>query len=294
MMNEQTFKRKEIKYLLSDEKYHALLPEIKKYAEIDCYGKLVNIPLRSKIKTGGARCHLVITCDSKSLSHFILQPGTDVRKKLLHDIVKSGAAYDGVQIDFELVPTRDRTNFINFLADLRYMLGQKKWFTVCVPARNKPVTDDAYNYKEIAKYSDRVFVMAYDEHWSTSAPGAVASAEWCRKIAEYAKKTIPEKKLIMGIPLYGRTWASETTAGAWYFSGANRIMTEHGVENVEYTDDIPTFKYTANVEVIGYFNDIHSVLTLGRIYQDLGIRKMGFWRIGQESPDFWKWIKILK
>ena len=39
MMNEQTFKRKEIKYLLSDEKYHALLPEIKKYAEIDCYGE---------------------------------------------------------------------------------------------------------------------------------------------------------------------------------------------------------------------------------------------------------------
>lgn len=261
-------------------------------ADIDCYGKLVNIPSRSKIKTNGARCHLVITCDSKSLSHFILQPGSDVRKKLLKDIVKAGTNYDGVQIDFELIPLKDKTNFINFLADLRYMLGQKKWFTVCVPARNKFIESDVYSYKEISRFCDRVFIMAYDEHWSTSAPGAVASTDWCRKVAEYAKKTIPEKKLIIGVPLYGRTWASETTAGAWYFSGANRIMTEHGVENVIYEDDIPTFKYTANVEVTGYFNDIHSVLALCRIYEEFGIRKMGFWRVGFEDPELWNWIKI--
>lgn len=263
-------------------------------AEINCYGELTGVPSRSKIKTGGARCHLVIVCDSKSLTHFVLQPGSEVRKKLLHDIVKAAAPYDGVQIDFELVPARDRAHFITFLADLRYMLGQKKWFTVCVPARFRQLSEDVYPYKEIAKYCDRVFVMAYDEHWSTSAPGAIASPEWCKKVMDYAKKSIPEKKLIMGVPLYGRTWANETTAGAWYFSGVNRIMTEHGVEKIEYEDDIPKFKYTANVEVTGYFNDIHSVLTLCRLYEGADIHKMGFWRIGFEDPDFWNWIKIVR
>lgn len=39
MSGEQTFKRKEIKYLLSREKYQLLLPEIEKYARVDAYGK---------------------------------------------------------------------------------------------------------------------------------------------------------------------------------------------------------------------------------------------------------------
>ena len=111
---------------------------------------------------------------------------------------------------------------------------------------------------------------------------------------EYAQKSIPPKKLVMGLPFYGRTWANETTAGAWYFSGANRIMTEHKVTEVNYDEDIPTFKYTAEVEVTGYFNDTWSVLQLARLYEDAGIQKMGFWRIGQEDPAFWNWIKINK
>ena len=263
-------------------------------AEIGTYGSLVNVPPRSKLKTGRARCHLVIACDSRSLTHFILDPSYNLRNQLLRDIVKASANYDGVQIDFELVPVRDRKNFITFLGDLRYMLGEKKWFSVCVPARFKLLSEDVYPYEEISRYCDRVFVMAYDEHWSGSKPGAIANVEWCCRVAEYAKKSIPERKLIMGLPFYGRTWASETTAGAWYFSGANRIMTEHGVENVEYDKEIPTFKYTAQVEVTGYFNDISSVLAIARAYQAVGIQKMGWWRIGMEDPEFWQWVNIKK
>ena len=39
MGKEQTFKRKEIKYLLSESQYRSLLPELVKYAEVDNYGK---------------------------------------------------------------------------------------------------------------------------------------------------------------------------------------------------------------------------------------------------------------
>lgn len=261
-------------------------------AEINSYGELAEIPNRSRIDTNGARCHLVIICESKSLSHFILDPSFPLRKQLIKDIVKAADPYDGVQIDFELIPGRDRKNYLSFLADLRYSLGKDKLFSVCVPARTKFINDDIFPYAEIAKYCDRVFVMAYDENWSGSKPGPVASINWCRKIMDYAQKSIPENKLVMGIPFYGRTWANETTAGAWYFSGANRIMTEHGTPYVIYENDIPGFKYTTQVEVTGYFNDAFSDVALGRLYENAGIKKMGFWRIGQEDPEFWKWINI--
>lgn len=263
-------------------------------AEINSYGELVSVPVRSRLKTGKARCHLVIVCDSRALTHFVLDPEYGVRKQLLKSIVKAAAPYDGVQIDFELVPARDRKHFLTFLADLRYMLGQAKWFTVCVPARFKKLSDDIYPYTEIANYSDRVFVMAYDEHWSSSAPGPVASMDWSRKVMEYAIKAIPEKKLIMGIPFYGRFWAEQATAGAYYFSRLNRMMVAAGVEEITYENDIPKVKYTTQVDVTGYFNDAWSDVALLRMYKEAGVKKVGFWRVGQEDPEFWKWLEIKK
>ena len=198
-----------------EDEYNSSLPITDVFyfsAEVNCYGELSGVPNRSKLKTGKARCHLVITCDSRSLTHFIINPEYGVRKALLKSIVKAAAPYDGVQIDFELVPARDRKHFLTFLADLRYMLGQAKWFTVCVPARFKRLSEDIYPYSDIANFSDRVFVMAYDEHWSSSRPGPVASVDWCKKVLEYAQKAIPERKLVMGIPFYGRFWAEQATA----------------------------------------------------------------------------------
>ncbi len=263
-------------------------------AEINCYGELTSVPVRSKLKTGKARCHLVIVCDSRSLTHFVINPEYGVRKNLLKSIVKAAAPYDGVQIDFELVPARDRKHFLTFIADLRYMLGQAKWFSVCVPARFKKLTDDIYPYAEIASYCDRVFVMAYDEHWSTSAPGPVASVDWCKKVLEYAKKSIPEKKLIMGIPFYGRFWAAQATDGAYYFSRLNRMMVANGVEEITYENDIPKVQYTTQVDVTGYFNDAYSDVALMRLYEAAGVKKIGFWRVGQEDPEFWNWLTIKK
>ena len=134
--------------------------------------------------------------------------------------------------------------------------------------------------------------MAYDEHWATSKPGPIASVDWCRKCAEYAVQTVPPEKLIMGVPFYGRTWTKETTSGAWYYTGANRVMTENGVRTVNYENDIPTFSYKTEVNVTGYFNDIHSLLTLCRLYEGMNVQNIGFWRIGQEDPDFWNWLML--
>lgn len=263
-------------------------------ATINSYGELVDVPSRSIIDTGTARCHLVITCDSRSLAHFVLDSKYNIRKKLIKDIVAAAKNYDGVNIDFELIPARDRNNFITFLADLRYSLGQKKWFSVCVPARFKLLQEDMYPYEKIASYCDRVFIMAYDQHWSTSAPGPIADYEWCQKIVDYAVKSIPAKKLVMGIPFYGRTWADKSHSGAWYFSGVNRVMRENNVSKVTYENDIPTFTYKTEIKVTGYFNDATSVLKFCRMYKDAGIEKVGFWRIGQEDPEIWNWFQISK
>lgn len=268
-------------------------------ADFDCYGNLISVPSRSKLKIPeSARSHLVVICDSKSLTHFVIAPDLPIRDKAIKQIVDATKNFDGIQLDFELIPNKDGAAYLKFVTDLKTALEKRygknnKMYSICVPARMKLLQDDLFPYATLADIFDRIFVMTYDEHWSTSKPGPIASIDWSRKCAEYATQTVPPEKLIMGVPFYGRTWTDETTSGAWYFSGANRIMTENGVKEVTYIDGIPTFNYTQEVNVTGYFNDTTSVLALCRLYASMNVNNIGFWRIGQEDPEFWDWL-ILK
>jgi len=267
-------------------------------ADFNCYGELIDVPNRKKITLReDARCHLVVICDSKSLTHFVISPEYSVRDSAIKKIAASCKEFDGLQLDFELIPNRDGKYYMQFVKALKNELDRlygknQKMYSICVPARMRLLADDIFPYQELAGIFDRIFVMTYDEHWSTSKPGAIASVEWSRKCAEYAIQTVPPEKLIMGVPFYGRTWAEKASAGAWYFSGVNRILTENKVKTITYEDDIPSFEFEDRVQVKGYFNDVYSLLALCRLYEGMQVQNIGFWRIGQEDPEFWNWLYL--
>lgn len=263
-------------------------------ADINCYGEISSIPSTKKFSDFKGRKHLVITCEGRSLSHFVLDQDYGVTKKLIRSIKKASKDFDGVQIDFETIPMRDLNNFRKFLTKLKKAAGSKKIFSVCVPARNKKISDDIFDYSDISKIADKVFIMAYDQHWSTSAAGPVADLDWCSRVADYAKTTIPEDKLILGLPFYGRTWANTNLAKAWYNSGINRIINENKVSNIkrDVFSKILSFKFKTDVEITGYFDDAVSLYEKMKAYDSLGINKIGFWRLGHEDPDFWKLLKV--
>lgn len=258
-------------------------------ADVNCYGELIDIPDISKIPVSGKRRHLVFICDSRSLTHFVLSPEYDVREKVIDQLVKACEPFDGLNVDLELVPARDEGIYLSFLSELRAKLPGKM-LSVCVPARVKTFSGEVYHYDRIQVLCDRVFVMAYDEHWGGGKPGPVASAEWCKNVTDFAKKYIPEEKLIMGIPFYGRTWVETNHAKAWYYSSIQKVMNENHVTDVKYENGIPNFSYKAEVKVTGFYNDSVAVHGLAQMYQNAGIGKIGYWRIGQEDPEVWKLI----
>lgn len=262
-------------------------------AEVNSYGELSGVPIRTKLSGTAAKVHLVLVCDSRALTHFVLEPKFGIRQQMIKQIMEAASPFDGVQVDYELIPARDGGNFIDFLAALSAQCKSSgKMFTVCVPARTKTIAGDVFPYKKISSLADRVIVMAYDEHWSTSRPGPIASTAWCMKIADYAENVIPKEKLVMGLPFYGRTWASEKTSQGWYFAGINRIINQYGSERVEYVNGIPTAEINMKVNVTAWFEDAFSVVTKLRMYKSAGVRAVAFWRIGQEDPAVWDWIKL--
>lgn len=263
-------------------------------AEINSYGELISVPDVSRLDNFSGRVHLVIACNSTALTHFAISRDGNVRRQLIKDILKATENYDGLQIDFELVPKRDTEVFLDFLKDLKKGL-KHKILTVALPARTKTLENDVYDYKNIAEIADKIFVMAYDEHWSGGSPGPVASLDWCYRIADYAIETVGKDKFIMGIPFYGRTWGNVSLNRAFYFSGIQRIMRENNVKEVRRETGIPTFTYTVpSVTVTGYYDDVHSLSLRLKHYENLELPAVGFWCLGQEDPRIWDYIEILR
>jgi spore germination protein YaaH len=259
-------------------------------AEVDSYGRLAGVPDPRKIAFFSGRTHLVAACNSQGLTHFVIEEGSRARERLIADLLEAAKPFDGLQIDFELVPPRDGEAFLSFLGELRAGLGEKV-LTAALPARTGQLEKDVYDYRKILPLVDRILVMAYDEHWSAGEPGPIASLNWCRSVAAYALETAGPDKLVMGLPFYGRTWGSMNPNRAFFHSGIERIKRENKVDAVNRQDGVPTFTYQVPVTVTVFYEDEYSLSTRLSIYRNMGVRAVGFWALGQETPLIWKLLR---
>jgi hypothetical protein len=258
-------------------------------AEINRYGNLESIPRRRNISRFKGRVHLAVVCSSGGLTHFVIQNGSEARGQLVAEILAAAKDYDGLNIDMENVPARDGEHFSSFLRELREGLDSKM-LSICVPGRTR--AGGVYNYTSMAALADRVFVMAYDEHWSGSAPGPVASMNWCKSVANFSLKSIGAEKLVMGIPFYGRSWGDKSTSRAMTHNTAEWHRKEYNAKNFHRVNGVPTFTYDVNVQVTVYYEDVYSLSARMFMYRNQGVQKVGFWRLGQEPVAIWQYIKL--
>jgi spore germination protein YaaH len=241
---------------------------------------------------GNVRCHLVITMPwNSTLAHIYLNPAEPFRDRIIQAIVERSKPFDGVQIDFESIAKEDGTAYLNFLAALKKALPPDKLFSVAVMARweahkqKNPL--DAFDYPFIGMIADRVVVMAYDEHYRGGQAGPIASLPWCEKIYDYALKTIDPEKLIMGIPLYGRSWQKESLARAYRNPDVLANLRQTGAELKSDPTTGGSYTYSANVTIAVHFENLPSLNAKLKLYASKPICGVAFWRISQEPAGFW-------
>ena len=262
-------------------------------ADIDSFGALVDVPSRRKLQAFPGRVHMVVKCDGRALSHFVLVPGSAERKALVTALLAAAKDYDGLQIDFENVSQRDAGAFLSFLTELRAGL-ENKMFTIALPARTKKINNDTYDYEKIRPLVDRILVMAYDEHWSTSKAGPIASLPWCKRVADHALTVIGREKLIMGLPFYGRAWGHANPSRALLYSGVETILSDNRIAEIRRENVIPTFDYEVPISVKVYFEDDYSLSARMEMYSSMGVAAIGFWRLGQETQAVWNLLRLEK
>ena len=261
-------------------------------AGLNSFGELVGVPDRAKLARWNGRVHLVIAeVSNPALSHFSLNPEYGIRDGLIRAIADAAKDFDGVQIDFETVASPDREQYLSFLKAIKASIGDKI-LSVALPARTKKIKNDVYDYKEISRIADRIIVMAYDEHWSGSAAGPIASIDWCARVAAWARSKIGKDKLVMGLPFYGRAWGDVNPSKAYRFSTLSNLMNDKSITDVKRSGDIPWFEYEETVRVKVYYEDFQSIFARSRMYRDAKVQNIAFWRLGQEDPGGWNVLRI--
>jgi spore germination protein YaaH len=201
--------------------------------------------------------------------------------------------YDGVNVDFESGAAADRpllTAFASELAQTLHAQGAK--LTMAVGAKTSPTLSGRagfFDYPALAAVCDRLFVMAWDLHWSSSPAGPISDATWVGKIIAYIKTVPNASRFIVGTQLYGFDWPQGAHATPLEWDDMTAMQTSLGATaQWDAVAQEPYFTYTdaAQIAHTAYFATAQSVQ--GRLGQaraaGLGV---GLWRLGDEDQETW-------
>jgi spore germination protein YaaH len=203
-------------------------------------------------------------------------------------------AFDGIDVDYERVPTASRANFTAFLAVLAQKLhASNKKLSVTVYAKtsdganwNGPGAED---FSAIGGLADSVKIMAYDYSYDGSAPGPIAPLDWLDKVATYAQAAIPSAKIMIGLPLYGYVWNGTSARGVTY-GEAMQGAASQGATIAHDANGEATYTFGGSVV---YFQDATSYARKVQMLQQKHpqIGGLAHWAVGQEDPAVWNVIR---
>jgi hypothetical protein len=130
--------------------------------------------------------------------------------------------------------------------------------------------------------------MAYDYHWATSAPGAIAPLAWVEQVVQFAASQITPSKLQLGIALYGYDWVGTQGTGLTYDQVAARLASSGATRQWSTADSAPWFRYSASgVSHDVWYEDAQSVAPKLALVDKYGLAGAVFWRLGGEDAAVW-------
>ncbi len=198
-----------------------------------------------------------------------------------------GHHFAGISIDFENVAPKAQPDFQRFIAEL-YAVMHPKNLSVSV---NVPANDPAFDYRRLVRSADFLIVMAYDEHWTTSAPGPISSLPWFAAVLRQRQHDIPADKMVVAIGNYAYDWQKGRPAEERTFEEAVLIAKEsEGRIALDPVSLNPTFDYADDNDRIHHVWMLDAVTAFNQLVAIRSLRPRGvaLWRLGGEDPAIWQ------
>lgn len=218
---------------------------------------------------------------------------------------------DGVNLDFEMVPTDLRAQYTAFVRQLKAALvaaGVGSHLTVCTTG-GAATWATGYDVKALTASgaADALFVMGYDFHWEGSTrAGGVAPIDSpyvldvSGALADFLEQA-PASKLVWGVPYYGRGWSTTSsqlngsTTGdsfAYHYTGHLQEAATYG-RLWDSVGKVPWYRYwdaTKGSWVQVYYDDAASLAVKYDLVNRHGLAGTGMWTLlmDGERDELWR------
>ncbi|MBE7171923.1 MAG: glycosyltransferase [Williamsia sp.] len=204
---------------------------------------------------------------------------------VLNELEKNN--FIGVNVDFEELDQESDRSLIAFQKELYTRLHAHH---LLVTQEVVPFNED-YNYKELSKYNDYIFLMAYDQFSDQTAPGPICDQHWIEAAVDEAARKIPASKIILDLAAYGYDWPKGSEGESVTYQKALQIARdEEGT--IAFNNDTYNlgFTYTDDNKVphTVYFTDAATSFNTMRFATEYGLAGVGLWRLGSEDSRIWE------
>lgn len=210
------------------------------------------------------------------------------RNRLINDISRFLVTnkFQGINLDFE--DMQEKT--LGLLADFQEALYNKLHAEGLLVTQDIMPNDDNYNIAKISRLNDYLFLMAYDQHYTTSVAGPVSEQQWIEKILDETAKSVPSEKIVLCMATYGYDWPAGSDAATITYQEALSLAKEHyapiAFDNNTYNCSF-SYRDFNNIIHQVYFNDAASNFNTMRFADDYGVAGVAIWRLGAEDERLW-------
>lgn len=213
--------------------------------------------------------------------------------------------YDGVNIDFEFIPTtghkdfsldRDKMTLFVQLLTARLKEIKKETHMSVLPHVNVPEEiAGVYDYGALARYLDKVTIMCYDFRQEGSPPGPIAPFEWVEQnIKTSINQGFKPSQICLGVATYGYDWPAGRAGG--FSKPSSQILRDAAVRGyqVKWSDmyQEPFYVYWdggAKREI--WFENYATLQTKINLVHKYNLSGICIWRLGFEDPKFWQTLE---
>lgn len=223
----------------------------------------------------------------------------ELREKTINNIVELAEKYelDGINLDFENMYKEDKNLYTRFVIEL-YPRLKARGMTLSVDVTAPDGGDTwslCFDRHNIARNSDYIVFMAYDQHGqSSTTAGSVAAYNWVEvNLNKFlgTQEEIEKEKVILGIPFYTRLWretGEDVTSSVVDMKDVNNVLP--GDIQKEWLDDVKQnyIEYERNGSIYKmWIEDIDSIRAKINLAREKEIAGVAFWAKGREDESVW-------
>jgi len=215
------------------------------------------------------------------------------KERLINDVltILQKNHFTGVNVDFEDLQETSDEAFLQFQQELFQKLHENGFL---VTQDVIPFNED-YDYHELAKYNDYIFLMSYDQFSNNTTPGPIADQKWIEAAVDAATKKISASKIILSLGAYGYDWpAGDPGENKTYQQALVTARESEG--SIKFDNDSYNLHYSYYDEndVVHevYFTDAATVFNSLRFATESGMAGVSIWRLGSEDSRTWEFYNL--